>query len=244
MVDLHMHSICSDGSDNIEELINNVIVAGIDLFALTDHDTAEGCRQIFRNEYLQKLIKDNNVKFISGAEWTALYKNQKMHILAYDFDPFDDEIFRLEKEMHVKLEKKDEFRIGELKRNGYNFSNKSIEYLKNKENVRTLDFARCLVNDGWFDDVQIAANFLIHKIKYPHQCRFDAIELLKTLKSLGATIIWAHSIYDVKKEYTSFERVEEIVKELKPYGLDGLECYYSLYKKDEINKLIEVAHFF
>ena len=36
--DLHIHSNCSDGSDNIDILASNILNAGIDIFALTDHD--------------------------------------------------------------------------------------------------------------------------------------------------------------------------------------------------------------
>ena len=41
--DLHMHSVYSDGTDTPELLLRNVRAAGLDIFALTDHDTAEGC---------------------------------------------------------------------------------------------------------------------------------------------------------------------------------------------------------
>ena len=41
--DLHLHSNNSDGSDSVQELVQKVANAGIDIFALTDHDTVEGC---------------------------------------------------------------------------------------------------------------------------------------------------------------------------------------------------------
>ena len=44
--DLHMHSVYSDGTDTPESLLQNVRAAGLDLFALTDHDTAEGCAAV------------------------------------------------------------------------------------------------------------------------------------------------------------------------------------------------------
>ncbi len=42
MIDLHMHSNASDGSDSIPELLANLQKAGIDTFAVTDHDTIDG----------------------------------------------------------------------------------------------------------------------------------------------------------------------------------------------------------
>ena len=44
--DLHMHSVYSDGTDTPRTLLRCVRKAGLDLFALTDHDTAEGCAAV------------------------------------------------------------------------------------------------------------------------------------------------------------------------------------------------------
>ena len=82
MVDLHMHSTYSDGTDDIEALINNVEEANLNCFALTDHDTAEGCRMILSNEKIKTKLKEKTIDFIVGSEWTCIYGNQKMHILA------------------------------------------------------------------------------------------------------------------------------------------------------------------
>ncbi|MCD8104094.1 MAG: PHP domain-containing protein [Lachnospiraceae bacterium] len=46
MIDLHMHSSASDGSDSIPELFANLSNAGIDTFAVTDHDTIDGAMEM------------------------------------------------------------------------------------------------------------------------------------------------------------------------------------------------------
>ena len=241
MIYLHIHSNYSDGSDNLSELIDNLHKAGVKTFALTDHDTAEGCRQILSSESLKQKLIDYKMNFIVGAEWTCIYGNQKMHILAYGFDPFDEKVINLEKKMRSMLDEKDKFRTIALKNNGISLSEKSKKYLKSKENVRSMDFANCLVWDGYFDDVQDAFKNCLTKIKYPFECRFDTIELIEEMNKIDAKVVWAHSIYDDKGKVTSFEDVERISKELKLFGLYGLECFYSLYKKDEIQKLVEIA---
>lgn len=241
MIDFHIHSNCSDGSDDLNSLIENLKKNGVSTFALTDHDTAEGCRQILSTKELKNKIKNYNINFICGAEWSCIYGEQKMHILAYGFNPFDEKIIALEKEMRDMLDKKDEYRSKYLIESGFVFSERSKKYLETKENVRSMDFALCLVNDGYFSEIEEAFKKCLTKIKYPFVCRFDAVKAIKTLKECGATIVWAHSIYDLKRKVTSFEDVERIANELKPYGLDGLECYYSLYSKDEILKLVDIA---
>lgn len=241
MVDLHMHSLCSDGSDDLDALIENVNNSGVKIFALTDHDTAEGCRRILTNETLKQKLKYYGMNFIVGVEWTCVYGNQKMHILAYDFDPFDEKVINFEKKMRDMLDEKDKIRMDALENMGMKLSRDSKEYLAEKENVRSMDFAQCLVRDGYFDEVQQSFKECLNIIKYPFECRFDAVEVVKIMSDLGAKVVWAHSIYDVKRKITPFEEVERIINELKPYGLCGLECFYSLYSKDEIEKLVSIA---
>ena len=78
-IDLHIHSNYSDGSDSIQELLNQIIEAQLSVFALTDHDTAEGCIE------MQKLVP-TNIRFIPGIELTCRAEEIKCHILGYNCD--------------------------------------------------------------------------------------------------------------------------------------------------------------
>ena len=60
-IDLHIHSNCSDGSDCSKDLIQNILNSEIEIFALTDHDTIEGCSKV------ESLI-DKKTKFIPSIE--------------------------------------------------------------------------------------------------------------------------------------------------------------------------------
>ena len=55
-IDLHIHSNYSDGSFSIDDLLKNIRVAGLTTFALTDHDTIEGCIEVFDKTTLQKYL--------------------------------------------------------------------------------------------------------------------------------------------------------------------------------------------
>ena len=240
MIDMHIHSICSDGSDELDVLIDNLKQSGVKCFALTDHDTAEGCRRFLSDEKLITKLKDESIEFITGIEWSCIYKGEKMHILAYGFDPFNENVLKLELEMRAMLNEIDKIRIDSLEEMGFILSEKSKNYLSEKENVRTLDFAKCLVDDGYFDDIQDAAK-TVSKVKYDIQTKFDADYLITQMAAVGAKIAWAHPIYDIRRKYRSIEKVEEIIQELFPIGLTGLECYYSLYNENEIKELLNLA---
>lgn len=243
MIDLHIHSNFSDGKDDIETLIDNIADAGVEIFALTDHDTAKGVRTVCESEKLKGKIAQNGLSFVGGVEWSSLFNNRyKMHILAYDFDPFAPEVLEFEQEINMILDKKREYRENFIRENGYNFSAESIQYIKSKENVRKLDYANCLVNDGFFENVDDACIQLLNKCHYPYTERLDAEKIVRTMSSIGAKVVWAHPLGGIREKPITLEEVEMVAGSLKECGLSGLECFYSLYSKDQIDGLIGVAN--
>ena len=78
--DLHMHSVYSDGTDTPELLLRNVRAAGLDIFALTDHDTAEGC------DAVRALLQPDDPVFIGGVEFSCKDARGKYHMLGYCYD--------------------------------------------------------------------------------------------------------------------------------------------------------------
>ena len=111
-IDLHMHTTHSDGTDDVNTIIDKVHDAKIDVFSITDHDTAHSAREIFESESLKQKIKNYNLKYIVGTEFSCVFENKvKMHILAYDFDPFAPEVRFLEGELAKLLKEKDDARM-------------------------------------------------------------------------------------------------------------------------------------
>lgn len=80
MIDLHFHSIYSDGKLSIPELAELIKKSGLKYCALTDHDTITGISE------LKKCLYGSNIIVIPGVELTALYGENEIHILAYNFD--------------------------------------------------------------------------------------------------------------------------------------------------------------
>ena len=74
-IDLHNHTIHSDGVLNEEELILRAKKNNVDVFALTDHDSVFGCKRIL------ELSKKYDIKVILGMELSTLYKGDQVHIV-------------------------------------------------------------------------------------------------------------------------------------------------------------------
>ena len=83
MIDLHTHTIFSDGTWTLEEMLTNAENSNINILAITDHDTA-----------LPHIkLKDIDIKkyfsgrVIVGGEFNAIFKNTKIELLGYNFNP-------------------------------------------------------------------------------------------------------------------------------------------------------------
>ena len=83
MIDLHTHSVVSDGTDTPAELVAHAAAAGLTVVALTDHDTFDGLDEA--RAAGQRL----GVEVLPGMELSCSREHQSVHLLAYGADPAD-----------------------------------------------------------------------------------------------------------------------------------------------------------
>jgi PAS domain S-box-containing protein len=80
LVNLHCHTIFSDGEQTPEVLAGNLASAGVRYAALTDHDTLEGLPRF------QDALKKRGIAFLTGVELTTQFQGREAHLLGYGFD--------------------------------------------------------------------------------------------------------------------------------------------------------------
>lgn len=85
-IDLHTHSRVSDGTDTPTSLVMKAHAAGLDVIALTDHDTFGGVAEA------QEAGKRIGVKVLSGIEISTEQAGSSVHLLGYGCDPFDRDL--------------------------------------------------------------------------------------------------------------------------------------------------------
>ncbi|MDT0342531.1 PHP domain-containing protein [Streptomyces litchfieldiae] len=86
-IDLHTHSTASDGTDSPAELVMNAAAAGLDVVALTDHDTVAG-------HPAAAAALPPGLTLVTGAEISCRLDGVSLHMLAYLFDPDEPELAR------------------------------------------------------------------------------------------------------------------------------------------------------
>lgn len=82
-IDLHTHSTCSDGTESPRELVRAARRAGLDVVAITDHDTAAGW-----DEAGEEAVRVG-VELVRGMELSTRHAGRSVHLLAYLTDPTD-----------------------------------------------------------------------------------------------------------------------------------------------------------
>lgn len=80
-IDLHTHSNCSDGSLSPAALVERAASAGVEVLALTDHDTVAGLEEAQRSALQQGL------RLVPGVEISASWRSQAIHVLGLWVDP-------------------------------------------------------------------------------------------------------------------------------------------------------------
>ena len=80
-IDLHTHSNVSDGTDTPAELVVAAAEAGLEVVALTDHDTFDGLDRAVAAGH------DHGVEVVRGMELSCSREHQSVHLLAYGVDP-------------------------------------------------------------------------------------------------------------------------------------------------------------
>lgn len=111
--DLHLHTSASDGTWTPAVLIENLIRAGITVFAVTDHDSVENVTPT------ADLVKDTSLQFIRGVEVNTTENGHIFHILGYNIDPENESLNEILQINRTTMEQRDERCIKILQELGY-----------------------------------------------------------------------------------------------------------------------------
>ena len=231
--DFHLHSSYSDGSDNVAELYKNIEKAKLTAFALTDHDTFDGCLE------MQKYVKD--ICFIKGIELTCTLKDIRCHLLGYDIDLQSKELAELVEKGKVLRRRKLDTRIEYLK-NEWNIilSEDEKNWLYSRKSVVKTHLANLLVKRGLADDNVSAMKKYLDACKTGNT-RFDGEEAISVLKKTNGIIVWAHPLGGEGEEHLTEEQFLPQLQIMKQHGIQGLECFYSRYSEAECYFLYKTA---
>ena len=226
-VDLHIHTTASDGTDSPEMLITALKNAGIEIFAVTDHDTISGAMAV-------KKIVPGGMKFIQGIEFSCMTdNNHKCHILGLNYDENNadfQEALRIGDEIrHEKFRRRIELLRSQF---GITFTDEEIESLLKIPSVGKPHLANMIVAKGLAQNRQDAITRYIDKCR-TGTGRINAAVAIRAVLSAGGLPVWAHPLGGEGERELSAQEFMTVLDELMPLGLKGLECWYSKYPREK-----------
>jgi len=146
--DLHSHTTFSDGSLTPDELISRAVEKGVDVIAITDHDTIDAYRETHAT--------DRKIKVVSGIEFSTQWENTGIHVLGLNIDLDSDAIntgVRFQTDARLERAR----RIGEnLEKRGIEASFAGASELSRGGYIGRPHFAQHLINSGKAKSMQDA----------------------------------------------------------------------------------------
>ncbi|SHL07964.1 hypothetical protein SAMN05216582_14020 [Selenomonas ruminantium] len=235
MIDLHVHTNASDGTDSAEKLLKKLRSAGIKIFAVTDHDTIDG---ICSMEYW---VPDD-MAFIRGIEVSCITEVRNCHILGYGFNK---DVRQFGNMVHKAMKKRQEVVERHLE---YIAKEHQIE-IDEDARIDLLDRAngdwkdclgKILVSMGKAADEKQAVDMYIKSCN-TNGIRIDAREAIQAILSAGGIPAWAHPYGGYTKRDMNDADFDKQLHILLEAGLQGIECYYSDFDEAQIESLLAVA---
>lgn len=231
-VDLHTHTIASDGTFTPAEVVKRAKEKGLKTIAITDHDTVDGL------EEGRKTAAEIGIEFVQGIEISCNSKEYEVHILGY-FLNLTDEKFMQELEELKKAREERNLKMAEkLEALGIQVDMEKVKEMA-PGIVSRVHFANYLVEIGAALSKGDAFDKFLGKNgkAYVPKENFPPERAVKMLKDNGAFVSMAHP----KLITTNDGILENMVVELVKYGLNGIEAQYGTFSPSDIKKYKKMA---
>ncbi|GAA1352142.1 PHP domain-containing protein [Streptomyces beijiangensis] len=214
-IDLHTHSKASDGTDTPAELVRNAAAAGLDVVALTDHDTTRG-----HAEAIAALPA--GLTLVTGAEISCRIDGVGMHLLAYLFDPEEPEFLRERELLRDDRVPRAQTMVRTLQELGVPITWEHVARIAGDASLGRPHIATALVELGVVETVSDAftPEWLADGGRaYAEKHELDAFKAIRLVKQAGGVTVFAHPQAVKRGEVVP----ESTIGDFAAYGLDGIE---------------------
>lgn len=222
-IDLHTHSLCSDGAQVPAEVVRTAAEAGLAAIALSDHDCIDGVQEAM------DAGKALGVEVIPAVELSA-QSDTELHILGYFIDIHNQKLRdMMAYALQVRDERQEEV-CRKLNEQGFDITMDELREEANGKVLCRAHFAQIMVRKGYAESVKDAFNRYLSVGCYAYSNRqaLTGPEAVSLIREAGGIAVAAH-LHLIKMPD---DQLKEYLKSLIPYGLDGIEGYYTDYTPD------------
>ena len=235
LIDLHTHSSASAGTERPAEVVAQAARAGLDVVALTDHDTVLGW------EEAAVAAAELGVGLVRGIEISCSLAGRSVHLLGYLTTPDDDDLMReLARARESRLTRMDTM-VDRLIADGIPITMEQVraEVADADTTLGRPHLADALVTAGLVDDRSEAFSRYLHNESSYYVAHYapDPVRAVQLVVAAGGVAVVAHPYSERQKGVVS----PELIADLAAVGLAGIEVDHRDHDEADRAELRGVA---
>jgi len=237
--DLHTHSLCSDGVLSPEALVRLAHQQGVEVLALTDHDTLSGVQIAYEEALKINQSHDKPIHMTSGIELSAQWKGRNIHIVGLCLDLASADLQQgVEQQRQARHARAHEIARRLEKKGIPNTWEGAAKYAKD-DHIGRPHFAQYLVEIGAVSGMNQAFQKYLGsgKVGDVKQLWPSVSEVVQWINTAGGIAVVAHpNKYDLTRT-----KLYELLETFKEAGGEGIEIISGQQNKNVTDKLVRAA---
>jgi hypothetical protein len=242
--DLQSHSIHSDGALPASEVVALAARAGIQLLALSDHDTIDGVPEA------ERAARERGIALTPAAELSAVHGGyEDLHILGYEIDHTDAGLQAALHDFRGDRARRIEQMADRLRELGFELDDAPLRtrreagkpigrpHLADAVLAHPANRQR-LADEGIHGRSDLFPPYLVPgAAAYVARSRPTVPQAIEVIHASGGVAVWAHPFWDVDNEPEALATLHAFVEA----GLDGVECFYATHTQEQTEALYRAA---
>jgi predicted metal-dependent phosphoesterase TrpH len=230
--DLQSHSTHSDGALPAAEVVAHAAAAGVELLALSDHDTVAGVPEALT------AAEAHGIRLSPAAELSSVHgAHEDLHILGYGIDPSDPGLQAALEDFRADRGRRILAMADRLRELGFALDDEAFAGRESVGRPHLADAvlanpanAERLAREGIKGKKELFPPYLVPgAAAYVARSRPAVEEAIDVIHQAGGVAVWAHPFWDVSDP----EEVLRTVRRFAGAGLDGVECFYPEHSREQ-----------
>lgn len=234
MVDLHLHTTCSDGSLTPAEVVAYALTRKVAAIAVTDHDSVAG------NEEAVRLGRERGLPVVPGVEISSHWNGVTFHLLGYGLTRLTDHVRQAFDFLVESRAQRNPRMIERLQALGVDISLEEVLAEAGESVVGRPHFARVLLRKRAVGSMQEAFDRYLGRgaAAYVNKERLTPAQSAELIREAGGVMVLAHpGILEEERPGA----LPMVLEHLLTLGLAGIEVHYSRHTPDQTARYGELA---
>jgi 3',5'-nucleoside bisphosphate phosphatase len=231
-VDLHLHTLHSDGNWTTQQVVEEAIKKDLRAIAITDHDTVAGIKEA-------QEIAGDRIEIIPGIEintvWEWEGQRKDIHILGLFIDPASPALARIIKRQQDARNQLVDDVVAKCNSVGIPLTHELVRQCAGNGSIGRPHLTRAIVKAGGADSINAAYERFMQRSSPDYVARhsIQPKEAIEAIDEAGGISSIAHPGKD--------EHIEKIILQLKEFGLRAIEAFHRSHTLELVQKYMKFA---